>query len=371
MADLATAFERYAGWAADVTPLYETLASAAAADERLLDIAAAAPEGQPAPQLLLAAVHSLLLEGESHPLTLFYPTCRGDEVTFVDGDTPSADGDTATADGDPAAGNPVPHFREFCLANEAKLRERIASRRVQTNDVGRSAVLLPAFTHVHRRTDPDSLALIELGASAGLNLNWDRYGYRYGRNNTGDDDAVRRAGDPDSPVTIETDVRGAERVLLPPSLPPVPWRVGVDENPLDPTETANARWLHALVHPDQPGRHRRLDAALAVARRHQPTVVEGDAVTELPRLLGAAPPDAALVVFSTHFLYQLPSEAVDRLREILAAHSRYRPVDWLSIDPDADLGTPVYRRVAFRDGDAAERQLAQFESYGDWLRWFE
>lgn len=370
MADPAAEFEWYTDWAADVTPLYETLATAAADDERILDVAAAAPEGQPAPQLLLAAVHSLLLEDDGHPLASFYPTCGGGSSD----ECPAATDSPAT---DTVHGDPTPHFREFCREHEDELRNRIASRRVQTNAVGRSAILIPAFTHVARQTASDGLALIELGASAGLNLTWDRYRYTYRRaepdapDNSPNSNEVRRAGDANAPVTIRCDLRGDDTLPVPESVPRVDWRVGVDLAPLDPTDPADARWLHALVPPDQPDRHRRLGGALEVARDHPPLVREGDVVEQLPHLLAAAPTDAALVVYSTHFCYQLPDGLVDRIRSILRAHSRQRPVDWLSNDPTADAEVPVYRRVAFRDGVATEQQLGQFASYGEWVRWVD
>ncbi|WP_254768193.1 DUF2332 domain-containing protein [Salinilacihabitans rarus] len=365
--DLAAEFERYAGWAADVTPLYGTLAAAAAEDERLLGIAADARPGQPAPQLLLAAVHSLLLDGVDHPLADYYPSCGGE----------TTDRRTGANEGDD--GGVVARFREFCLANEERLRDLLATRRVQTNDVGRTAVLLPAFERVARTAETRTLAQIEIGTSAGLNLNWDRYRYRYRSGETDDagpsdrldrtDSAVRTAGDPDSPVEVGAAVRGDRRPPIPRRFPRVVHRTGVDLNPLDPTDPADARWLRALVHPDQPDRRERLDAAIDAARTARPDLVEGDAVETLPRLLAEAPDDAALVVFSTHVLYQLDDETVADLRATLREHGFERPVHWLSIDPDEDLGKPVYRHVRFVDGAAEESHLARFESYGEWLRW--
>lgn len=339
MEDLAEEFERYAGWASDVTPLYETLASAVAADERLLEIAAETRDGQPAPQLLLAAVHSLLLGGREHELAAFYPSCGGDD-----------------RDGDPTDA-----FRDFCLSDEDRIRDLLSARRVQTNDVGRGSVLAPAFERVARTTEAGPLAMVELGASAGLNLSWDRYRFEY--------DGVGAVGDPDSPVEIATEVRGHDRPPVPAAFPPVAHRVGIDLNPLDVTDPADAHWLRALVHPDQRRRRERLEAALDTVRRDPPELVEGDALDELPGVLAAAPDEATLVVFSTHLLYQLDEETVADLRALLAERGSERPVHWLSIDPTEGLGEPVYRRVTFDGGEARESRLARFEPYGEWIRW--
>nr|WP_252487782.1 DUF2332 domain-containing protein [Natronococcus sp. CG52] len=220
--DIAETFARYASWVEDQSPLYAAVAHAAADDPRIRDIAVEASTEQTEPQLLLAAVQSLLLKGREHPLERFYPTCNGD--------VPDED--------------PVPHFRDFCLANEAQLRSVIATRRCQTNDVGRSAVLLPAFERVARTAKTDAVAQIEIGTSAGLNLNWDRYRYEF--------EGIGRFGEEDSPVAIETAVRSDRRPPLPRELPSVAYRRGIDLNPLDVTDEADARWLHALIPPDGP-----------------------------------------------------------------------------------------------------------------------
>lgn len=344
MEDLAAEFEWYADWAAGVSPLYERLARGAADDAALLEIASRTCEGQPAPQLLLGAVHALLLEGRDHPLAAFYPTCTADPV-------------------DPADRDPFPPFREFCVANETSIGEIVASRRVQTNDVGRSAVLLPAFEHVIRTADASRLVLVEIGASAGLNLFWDRYRYEY--------EGYGTYGDPDSPVCIGSAVRGSGVPPLPERVPTVVHRVGVDLNPLDVTDPADARWLRALVIPDQPYRHERLAAAIDLVRDDPPDVVAGDAREVVRDLLIDAPEDGVLCVFSTHTLYQLSERELAELQRLLSEYSRRRPVHWLSNDPFAECDYPTYRYVLFSNGAAEETRLAEYESYGEWIRWLD
>jgi len=347
MDDLGEQFEVYADWVGDKSALYERVTRAGADDDLLLDIAREAREGQPGPETLLAAVHALLLEDGDHPLARFYPTCGGDAPACV-GDAPDED--------------PFPAFREFCASNEKRLRELVATRRTQTNDVGRSAALVPAFERVARTAGSSRLAMVEIGASAGLNLCWDRYAYEYGEAGT--------AGPTDAPVRIQTDVRGDRPPPLPDDDLSVERRVGVDLNPLDVTDPADARWLRALVHPGLRRRHERLDAAIEVAQEDPPELVSGDAVAKLPALLDTAPDNSALVVFSTYVLYQLDDETIAELRALLAEHSRDRPVYWLSLDPEENRAPARYRLVAFEGGDAvAESQIAEFEPYGDWIRW--
>lgn len=337
--DVSDKFTRYAGWVEDKCPLYAKLTEAVADDDHLLDIASEASSGQPEPELLLAAAHSLLLEGRDHPLAQFYPTCEK------------------------AGSNesPVAHFRNFCTVNEDQLRLIIATRRCQTNDVGRSAILLPAFEHVSRIAESNSLAQIEIGTSAGLNLNWDQYSYEF----VGDN----RVRESDSPVTITTEVRGKCQPPLPQNFPTVAHRCGIDINTLDVTDDEDARWLHALIHPNQIRRHRQLAAAIKLARENQPPLIEGDVFEELPAQLANAPSNVDLVVFSTHVLYQFTEDQIAELRSLLSSHSSEQPVHWLSIDPNEELGEPTYRLVTFADGDATESKIAQFESYGSWIQW--
>lgn len=346
---LADAFEWYADWASDVSPLYERLARSVVEDPQLRDIVPETRPGQPAPNLLLGAVHALLLDGAEHPLRQYYPTCVPDP-------RPPADGDLVAA------------FRSFCQAHEQELRDIVSTRRVQTNDVGRAAVLLPAFTHVARRSQQvrpdtdghDPLALVEIGSSAGLNLHWDRFRYEY---------SGRTCGDPDSPVEIRSEIRGDRQPPLPDSMPSVVSRTGIDLNPLDVTDDTDAHWLRALVVPDQTYRHDRLAAAIDLARSDPPPLVAGDALDVLPDVLADLPDDAACCVYSTITLYQFDDAAIDELEAILRDASRSRPVHWLSGVPDAPADDPRYRHVTFHDGERTERHIARYAAYGEWVEW--
>lgn len=342
--DVAAEFEWYADWVTDLSPLYRRLALGVATDEALLDIATTAEDGQPAPQLFLAAVHDRLLSGADHPLREFYPTCTADAI-------------------DPDETDPVPAFREFCRANERRLRGTVSTRLVQTNAVGRSAVLLPSFTAIARRASTSPLALVEIGASAGLNLRWDRYRYEY--------HGAGVYGTPSSPVLIESDVRGDVEPPLPDTPPPAGFRAGLDRNPLDVTDGADARWLKALVIPDQQRRHDRLDAAIRTATTDPPRLVTGDVLAVLPELLAEVPPEQELCVFSTHTLYQLGERTVAELASMLTDYSTRRPIHWLASDVASASEAPGYRYTRLRDGVSTEARLAEYQAYGEWIRWLD
>ena len=162
------------------------------------------------------------------------------------------------------------------------------ARRTQTNEPARCAVLLPALAQL-----PEPLALVDVGASAGLTMLFDRYSYDYGGH--------RLAGaDPDAP-TLRCQVAGP--VPLPDRIPAIVWRTGLDLNPLDVTVDDDVRWLSCLVWPDEEDRAERLAAAIASARRAPPPVIRGDLLTDLPAVVAQAPADATVVVYHSSVLW--------------------------------------------------------------------
>lgn len=141
---------------------------------------------------------------------------------------------------------------------------------------------------------PQPLALLEVGASAGLCLYPDRYAYRYG-------DHLLGSGEPV--------LQGAPTGTAPPvGVPDLGWRAGVDLNPLDVTDPSDVAWLDALIWPEHAHRRARLRAAAAaVAAADPPLLVRGDLVNDRPALAARAPVGATLVVFHTSVLYQVPA----------------------------------------------------------------
>lgn len=197
-------------------------------------------------------------------------------------------------------------------AHGGAIREIMCSRTTQTNEPGRCAALLPVLAALE-----GPLALLEVGASAGLCLLPDRYGYDYGR---------LRLGPADEAAPVFP-CEATERTPLPRRLPRVVWRAGLDLNPLDPADPEQAGWLETLVWPGQERRAERLRAALAVARQDPPRVVRGNLGTDLARLAAEAPADARLVVFHTAVLAYVPSR---KEREHFAEAVRRLDAVWIS-----------------------------------------
>ncbi len=225
------------------------------------------------------------------------------------------------------------------------------NRATQTNEAGRCALLLPVLTAL-----PQPLALLDIGASAGLCLYPDRYSYRYGDYQIG-------AGVP----ILDCAATG---MVQPAGLPEVVWRAGLDLNPLDVTDPADPMWLEALIWPEHAHRRARLRSAAALAAAEPPLLVRGDLVDDLPAVAAQAPADATLVVFHTSVLYQVPPQRRDAFATLvraLAGHwiANEEPdvltYDTLPAPPDGPL-----RNVLALDGIA----LAWTSAHGQSMTWF-
>jgi hypothetical protein len=278
---LRTLAERYARFAEvearGSSPIYETLALAVSRSVELLEFVAALPQERRQPNLFLAAVR---------------------KVAGV-----ARDGD---------------HLIELVRRHGSAIGDVMLARTTQTNEPARCAVLLPALARL-----PQPLALIEVGASAGLCLLPDRYGYDYGRTR------VLSPAQADG-RTVVFSCEASDTTPLPTELPSIAWRRGVDLAPLDLHLQEDMEWLEILVWPDQEERARRLRWAIAVARADPPIVVKGDLLEDLPALAASAPRHATLVIFHTAALGYVARQA-DRERFVTMV--RDLGAVWLSNEP--------------------------------------
>jgi hypothetical protein len=338
---LARRFQRFAEQEAEpaFSPLYARLCRSIATDPDVLALVVDAPPRQPTPNILLAAVHYLLLGGVEHPLANFYPSL--------------------TSSPDPT--DAYPAFHSFCLEHARAIRELVLSRRVQTNEVARCACLLPAFALVARQTEGNPLALIEIGASAGLNLLWDRYSYDYGNGH--------QYGVPDSPLQISCALRGDVIPPFPSRLPEVAFRAGVDLNPVDTSDPDAVLWLRALIWPEHHERVSRLQKALEIARTHRPAVIAGDAPGLLPELVAKTPPDTTLCVFHSFTVNQFTAEQRERLTSLLLELSARRPIFRISFERLSAADHPQLHLFSYAQGTETAQLLATCSAHGRWLEW--
>lgn len=323
------------------SPLYAELSYAVSGSPELLALAARTRNRQPPPNMLFGAVQYLLLRGAEHPLAAHYPIVSGKPRPMA-----------------PAAED----FRDFCRTHADEVAEIVRTRRTQTNVVRRCTCLVPAFSVVSREAQGRPLHLIDLGASAGLNLNFDRYGVRYTRAGR----EVLRWGDAGAVVQLEAELRGDGLPALEQHIP-VGGRVGVDLDPIDALDPEALLWLRALIWPEHIERHQRLVDAAEELRAHPVRLLGGDAVEALPDLLAAAPGDEALTVYTTVALYQFPRAARERMERTLVEAGRSRPVWRVALE---GMDTMELTLTRYRDGSAAHTELlATASPHGWWLEW--
>lgn len=310
IAELARRF-RESGDDHQRSPLYSTLNRRIAEHPDLVELLAAAPDEQQLPVLLLAAVHSLVLADPDLELAAWYPT-------------------TSPA---PRTTDPFPAFARLCRGRADEIRTIVGTRSVQTNEVGRCALFVPALGLVETEVGP--LALIDVGTSAGLNLQLDRFRYHYSPGG--------HLGAP-SPVVLECGVRG--EVPIPHRLPTISSRIGIDRSPVDVTDPDRARWLLACVWPDQPDRFHRLAAAIDIAATNPVAVHRGDAVQAVGSAVRSQGQLAHPVVINSWVLNYLPES---RRREYVAEldrAGRHHDLTWISAEaPALCTGLPYPSRL--------------------------
>jgi hypothetical protein len=258
---------------------------------------------------LLAGVHHLVLTGEAPALAAHYPSTGGD-----------GDADAAW-----------PALRDV-LATRGDALDPWLHRRPQTNEVGRSVALMSGMLEVAAETKRP-LRLLEIGASAGLNLRLDRFWYQQGD---------RGAGDPSSPVRFVDLWEGG----APPFEAPlrVTERAGCDRAPIDVASEAGRVKLLAYLWADQTARFTMMRAAFEVADRVPVTVEQAEILDWLPARLAEPAPGTATVVFHSIVLQYFSDEDAARLRALLAdaggRASADAPLAWVRLEPrrltDAD-----------------------------------
>jgi len=315
---IASGFLRFAEREADgSSPLYAALARGAAADPFALEFLAALPEDRQQPNLLFAALR---------------------HVCGTPRDWPQA--------------------RVALEAQAESIREVMLTHRTQTNEPARCAMLLPVLSRL-----PQPLALLEVGASAGLCLLPDRYGYTYG---------AHRVAPPSSEAPGFA-ARANAATPLPDRLPLIAWRAGLDLSPIDLHNLTQCAWLETLVWPEHAGRLQQLRAAMRIARTDPPRVHRGDLMTDLTAVARTAPGHATLVVFHTAVLAYIADPAA---RDRFAQAVRDLGAVWISNESPG-----VFPAIAARVRQPAPRgafllavngvPVAWTQPHGEWIEWLE
>ncbi len=237
-----------------------------------------------------------------------------------------------------------------------RIRERL-HRTVQTNEPGRSAVLFAGLlwlTDRHRRP----IRLLEVGASAGLNLLADRYSYAVDGRELGDPDSPLRFVDPWMPPP-PIDLEAAAAALR------ITARAGCDLAPLDPTRPDDQLTLLSYIWPDELHRIDRMRAALSVAERDPIPIAARKGSEWLPDALATAGDGELIVVWHSVMRQYVEPEEWAAIERVLDEHPS---VVRLSMEPTRSQEARMQLTVHDPAG-APEIRLAVCDDHGLPIRW--
>jgi hypothetical protein len=290
------------------------------------------------PLRFLGALHFLALSGEDAELAALYPPNEGHPDPMVIGRRIGA-----------AARAHAGFFGRFLESPP------------QTNEVNRSLALCAGFLEIVRRTGLP-LRCLEIGASAGLNMNWDRYRYDIGGQGAW--------GDPHSPVSLAAEWSG--------SPPPLDVRVVVaekkacDRAPIDLAVPEAALRLKAYVWPDQPERLARLSGAILLAGRFPPRIERADAGDWVRRNVTSAAGTVSVLYHSVVWPYLPPATQAQITAWMDAAGESAtptQPLAWLRMEPNpADLAAPLDLKLSIWPS-GEEMLLARVHPHGVKVSW--
>ena len=293
------------------------------------------PRGDALALRMCGGLHRLVLEGKDIGLAAVYPPHVVDDEAFAS-----------------AIKAAIRDHDEFLRGN--------LDSPPQTNEIGRSGMLLPGFLAIARETKLP-LKLCEIGSSAGLNLLFDRFCYIY------DDE---RWGDPTSPVRLEPEVRG-KRPPLDGALSVI-LREGCDIAPIDIHSERGPARLRSYIWPDQPLRHERLDGALLLAGKIPFALQQADASIFVADRLAAREAGSTLVLFHTIMWQYMPQDTqsaiVDAMMKAGERATADAPLAHLRMEP-VGLADP-YATLSLTSWPGGEtRHLARCDFHGRWIEW--
>ncbi|MGM7723670.1 DUF2332 domain-containing protein [Metabacillus sp. Hm71] len=335
-AQISQRFKNFAnGECKGSSELYEFLSLKIAEDDEMLDLCLKAKEGQPVPNLFLAAVHYLLLNGKEHDLREYYPSIveQPQEVE-----------------------NSFSHFKNFCKLYRDEIISIIESKLVQTNEVRRCAYLYPSFCFIYNKIKKP-LSLIEIGTSAGLQLLWDKYSYSYGTNEI--------YGNENSSVHITSEIIGENIPTLLIKSPPIATKIGLDLHICDLRNLEDYLWLKSLIWPEHRERLELFERAASCFKEYPVELIEGDGVDLLTKVIETLPKDTAICIFHTHVANQIPEDLKYKLIDNIKKIGFNRDVFHLY----NNMWDRKLHLDYFIGGNEYNRTIGDSDGHGRWFEW--
>ena len=340
------AFERQVGWCEGLGSPF----TAAFLDLAVQDLKAGGPSADvvsvwgdenPVDALVAlrfaAGVAALVLRGDARDLELQFP----------------APGRTLDRKALWGATEPVLHQHKEFLQNYLTFP-------VQTNETARAGCLLGGFLWAHKHHDLP-LRMLEIGASAGLLMQWNNYHYDLG--------GGLSWGNKKSPLTIGTEWRGTVPDIL--SSLTVSSRQGCDINPVDWSDAAQEARMRSYIWPDMFDRIRRFETAAKMIKGSALKVETADAADWLAFKLVDPTPGTLTIVHHSYVWTYLPAATAKAIKATLSEAggkaTSEAPLAWVRTDPDNVSDAPQLKVTLWPGGET--QTLGDCHPHGNWLRW--
>jgi hypothetical protein len=321
--------------------LYYRLSFQIANDAELLNIAANTRQGQPIPNIFFAAIHYLLLKNQDNELAEYYPSIQKNLSKEI----------------------PFHIFKTFCIANKNEIEKIISTRIVQTNVITRCSYLMPIFSKLIKEENKPT-TIIDIGTSAGLTLNFDKYQYWYNDKEIyGQCNVIVKSKIIDSEVPTIYDI--SHQII----------KIGIDQNLIDPTDKDEIMWLKALVWTDQIERFVAIDEALKLDELKKIKFIQAETVLDFERVILQTDKTQNLIIYSTHVLYQFHQNQKDEFYSMLERVAQLRDFYFLSVEGIQSLlekynsKETVIELTSYKHKHKTVIFIAETNGHGNWIKW--
>ncbi|WP_066405827.1 DUF2332 domain-containing protein [Flavisolibacter tropicus] len=341
-AALSKRFERFAEEECKGnSPLYFTLSKQIACDEELLRLCTFVKEGQPVPNAFLAAVHFYVLKNKTAFLAQYYPSVTGQPTEAISFDL----------------------FKAFVQEHQQGIVHLLQNRIVQTNVITRCNYLLPIFSNILSLNNKP-VTIIDIGASAGLNLNFDQYEYYY------NDNMVYG----DSHIKLHCQIKEGRMPNIKPCSNSIQ-KIGIDQHPIDLANAEDLTWLQALVWPDQAERFIQLAEALQTPLLSAIKLIAGSTIADFKKVVEAVDPNETLILYATHVLYQFTPDLLREFYNFLDDMGQHRDFYFLSAEATQavqlkhGVSNTAVVLTTYKNKQKQETFMAETNGHGNWIKW--